>query len=71
MTSPFAALISPPRVPIWRGPVTVQNLMEGRTGAYGKRWTPWTLIEPGVTLPTRGVVAACWALLNQQLGGRA
>jgi hypothetical protein len=64
--SPFAALISQPRVPIWRGPVTVQNLMDGRTGSYGKKWAPWRLLIPGVTYPTRGAIAKCWAVLGSR-----
>jgi hypothetical protein len=65
MTCPFAALISPPRVPVWHGATRVRSLWDThRSGSYGKRWVPWTLLVPGVTFPTRGVVARCWAVLQ-------
>jgi hypothetical protein len=66
--SPFAALIAPVRIPVWRGPGRVHRLLDGRPGNYAKKWAPWTLLTPGMTLPTRGVIERCWAVLNQQLG---
>jgi hypothetical protein len=46
-------------------PVRVRSLWDThRSGSYGKRWEPWTRLEPGVTLPARGVVARCWAVLQ-------
>jgi hypothetical protein len=66
--NPFTALLGSVRAPVWRGPVRSHVLIGSSGGNYAKRWTPWTLIEPGVTLPTRGVIAGCWALTQ---GSRA
>jgi hypothetical protein len=66
----WCTLIAPSRVPIWRGESRVQNLMECRRGAYGRKWKPWTLLVPGVALPNRAVVDRCWALLHPK-GGSA
>jgi hypothetical protein len=64
VVSPWAALIAPVRAPVWHGATRVRCLMDGRSGNYAKKWAPWTLIAPGVTMPTRGVVEQCWALLH-------
>lgn len=61
--NPFAQILGQSRIPVWRGPSRSHVLMGETRGAYGKRWVPWTLIVPGVTLPTRAVVAGLWKLL--------
>jgi hypothetical protein len=68
VVSPWAALIAPVRAPIWHGRTRVHRLMDRKPGNQAKKWVPWTLLTPGMTLPTRGVIERCWAVLNQQLG---
>lgn len=63
--SPFASLLGAIQIPAWRGSRRVHRLGEPtKAGRYAKRWTPWTLIVEGVSLPTAKVAASCWPLLR-------
>lgn len=63
--NPFAQILGLVRAPVWHGERRVHRLIgEAKPGRYGKRWVPWTLLVPGVSLPTSKVAAGCWALLH-------